>query len=122
MTTITINEIRITSSQIIAKINDNDTYLELFDLSQIMRHITEKTITILSREYHKHNDLESFRNNFQLKLSRVLHNANYNVMVDFKTKKFLQPYWVIEDQHFTKNRNFIIVTLRNLINEKLEDE
>ena len=134
MTDILLSQIRITSNQIIAKINNIDRYLELFDLAQLMQHITEKTITILSREYHKHNDLESFRNNYMLTLSQLLDNINYKQFpekYEYKDKKtdycvkrnmrINNPYWVIEDQHWTKGNSFIITTLRNIANERLED-
>jgi len=121
MSEILISQIMVTGSQIIAKINDIDTHLESYDLSQLLKHITEKTITILSREYHKHNDLESFRNNYMLTLSKILNNANSHQFPN-KLKQYDYPYWVIDDQHWTKGNSFIITTLRNIANEKLLDD
>ena len=121
MTTILINEIRISYSQVWAKINGIDQCFEPFDLSQILKHIDEKTITVLSAEYHKHNDIVAFRNNYMITLSRILHNANYNQLPNNKNQ-FDDPYWVIADQHWTKENRFIITTLMNLKGEKLRDD
>ena len=133
MTQILISQVRITSSQIIVKVNNTDRYFELFDFAQILKHIKEKQITIISREYHKHNDFESFRNNFMLKIYDLLDNTNFKQFPEKYTYKdketdycqkqnyrFNYPHWLIDSLRFTGK--IYIVTIRNIMNEKLEDD
>ena len=123
MTAITVTNIRITGSQIWVNMNGINSCLGSYETSVLLSHLTEKKITIESREYHKHNDHESFKNQFMIRLNQILHNANYNKfpLMDKlgNSTKFDTPYWLIDTIQY--NENNIIVTIRNLMNEKLED-
>lgn len=128
MTEIKISEIKITSlDNLTVKINGYDTYLGLFETSQLLKNMTEKTVKIVSRDYHKHNDYESYKNNFMLKVVQLLDNANHNRIycIDFKKEKFDIPFWLVDSiKEIPVNKDGstrIEITIRNLINEKLED-
>ena len=132
MTKITISDIKITSLDTLSVwINGHETYLGLFETSQLLKNMTEKKVNIVSRDYHKHNDHESFKNNFMVRLVQLLDNANHNRIygIDFsknKERKFMVPFWVIDEIKeipLAKDNSTTIiqVTIRNLLNEKLED-
>ena len=125
MSNIQINQIRITGSQIWAKINNIDQCLDLFSLSQLLQHITEKNIAVVSSEHNTKNDYNSFENNFFMTLNTLLSNTNYpfNVM-SIKDNKLNHPFWLVNSINKEKidhNHIQINVTLKNLMGEKLID-
>lgn len=119
MTNIRINDIRITGSQIWLNINNIDSCLGLYEASILLGKMTEKTIPIVSRTYHPHNDYKSFRNNFMFVLDRLLNQANYNRWFGVKDKIDV-PYWVIDQ--IKDKEDHIKVVIRNIQGESINDD
>lgn len=114
MTQIFITQIQITSSQIWVSINGVSHSLGLFETSVLLSHTEEKEIKIISREFHKHNNYESFRNNFMTKLYTLLENSNHNIRAE-KNGIYQYPFWVLEAISATSKG--IEVIIRNIKGE-----
>jgi hypothetical protein len=122
LTNINIKEIRITPNQVWININDVDHCFGLFEAATLLSHIEEKSIKIDSREFHKHNNYVSFKNNFMLKIYRLLENCNHNkIFMDNNIDNVYDcPFWVIDAINYKPNK--ISVTLKNVQGEKTKDD
>lgn len=125
MTQINLSEIKITPNQIWVKINNSEQCMDSFDVSQLLGHITEKTIKIISFKHNDHNtNTEGWKNHFMFSIDRLLANANHNRWWNIKDS-IKYPYWLIDKIETVRNNEAknkeIHVTIRNIMNEKLED-
>ena len=119
MTQIILSKIQITSSQIWVSINGVAHSMGLFETSVLLSHTEEKEIKIISREFHEHNNYESFRNNFMLKIYQLLDNANHNALCIENKGTIQYPFWLIEA--ISANSKGIEVLIRNIQGEFIND-
>ena len=119
MTNISINQIKITGSQIWVTMNNNDNCFGLFEAATLLSFIEEKSIKIISREYHKHNDYTEFKNSFMFKIHKILDIANYNKN-NPRDYIYDVPFWLIDQIDYKPNG--ISVIIRNIKGENIKDD